>query len=177
MPVVVEFKRLTEVGRSEIIGLMNNPLVKRQMPLAPEHFSESDCEAFVAAKEQLWTEHGYGPWAFVVDGRFAGWGGLQYERGEAEFALVLHPDYWGIGKHLYGEIIDRAFGEMGFDAVTVLLPPTRKRIKALLRLGFEPDGTADIGEERFFRYRLNRPVAIPGSPAQVARAVKADRDS
>jgi hypothetical protein len=65
----VEFKRLTEVGRSEIIELMNDPLVKRQMPLAPEHFSASDCETFVASKEQLWTEHGYGPWALVVDGR------------------------------------------------------------------------------------------------------------
>jgi hypothetical protein len=22
---------------------------------------------------------GYGPWAFLVDNKFAGWGGLQYE--------------------------------------------------------------------------------------------------
>lgn len=73
---------------------MNDPLVRRQLPLAPEHFSEIDCEAFIAAKEQLWDEYGYGPWAIVVDGQFAGWGGLQPEGGEADLVLVLHPDYW-----------------------------------------------------------------------------------
>jgi len=152
----VEFKRLTEVRRSEIIDLMNHPLVIRLMPLAPAYFSEIHCEEFLATKERMWAEHGFGPWAFVVDGRFAGWGGLQPEDGEADLGLVLHPDYWGIGRRLYGEIIARAFGEMGLESVTVLLPPARKRIRALLRLGFVPDGTVEIGEESFARYRLKR---------------------
>jgi len=152
----IEFRRLTEISPSEIIALMNNPLVRRQLPLAPENFSESDCEEFVAAKERLWSEHGYGPWAFVVDGQFAGWGGLQPEQGQADLALVLHPNHWGIGKYLYGEIIDRAFGKMGLDSVTALLPPTRTRIKGLLRLGFRPDGRMNIGEEQFVRFRLNK---------------------
>ena len=43
----------------------------------------------------MWDEHGYGPWAFIINGEFAGWGGLQPEQGEADFALVLHPDFWG----------------------------------------------------------------------------------
>ncbi|WP_405234533.1 GNAT family N-acetyltransferase [Lentisalinibacter salinarum] len=152
----IEFKRLTDVEQSEIIELMNNPLVRRQMPLAPDPFVQSDCEAFVAAKEQFWADYGYGPSAFVVDGRFAGWGGLQPEGGEADVGLVLHPDYWGLGKHLFAEIIFRAFGEMGFDAVTVLLPPTRTKIKGILRFGFKPDGTIEIEQRQFLRYRLKK---------------------
>jgi len=31
---------------------------------------------WIAGKEKLWAEHGYGPWAFLIDGKFAGWGGL-----------------------------------------------------------------------------------------------------
>ena len=73
----------------------------------------ADCEGFIAAKEQLWAEHGYGPWAFFVDGEFVGWGGLQPEDGEADLGMVLHPKHWGVGKALYDEVIRRAFGEMG----------------------------------------------------------------
>lgn len=152
----IEFKRLSEVEKSEIIELMNNPLVRRHMPLTGDSFGKSDCDEFVAAKERLWSEHGYGPWAFIVDDRFAGWGGLQPENGDADLALVLHPKHWGIGKALYAEIIGRAFGGMGFEAVTVLLPPTRKRIRGLFRLGFEADGELMVGNQRFIRYRLEK---------------------
>ncbi|MCH6258502.1 GNAT family N-acetyltransferase [Puniceicoccaceae bacterium K14] len=152
----IEFKRLSEVARSGIIELMNNQLVRRQMPLAPSNFNEIDCERFIAAKEQLWTEHGYGPWAFVIDGRFGGWGGLQSENGEADLALVLHPNYWGVGKKIYTEIVRRAFDEMRFESLTVLLPPTRKKIKALFKLGFKEDGELRVDEERFIRYRLKK---------------------
>lgn len=154
----IEFKRLNEVDRAGIIDLMNNPLVRRQMPLTSDHFSEAACEGFIAGKERLWAEHGYGPWAFVVDGKFAGWGGLQPEEGEADLALVLHPDAWGLGKPIYDEIMRRAFGEMGFESVTILFPPSRTRVKGILRLGFQPDGEVEIGGERFIRYRLRRPA-------------------
>ncbi len=86
----IEFKRLSKVDTSDIIELMNDPLARRQMPLARDNFGEPECEAFIAAKERLWEEHGYGPWAFIVDGKFAGWGGLQPENGDADLGLVLH---------------------------------------------------------------------------------------
>ena len=154
--MIIEFKRLTEIDKTEIIELMNNPLVRRHMPLLKDNFDERDCAEFVAAKEKLWLDYGYGPWAFVVDGHFAGWGGLQRENGEADLAMVLHPEYWGIGKTLFNKIIDRAFGEMGIETLTVLVPPTRKRIKALLKIGFKTDGEFEIGGERFIRFRLNK---------------------
>ena len=153
----IEFKRLNEIDRSDIIELMNNPLVRRQMPLTSDNFDQADCDEFVAAKEQLWAGHGYGPWGFIVGGKFVGWGGLQPENGDADLGLVLHPKYWGMGKTLYDEIIKRAFGEMGFESVTILFPPTRSRIKGILRLGFKPDGEVEIQGERFIRYRLHAP--------------------
>jgi RimJ/RimL family protein N-acetyltransferase len=152
----IEFKRLTEIDPAEIIDLMNNSLVRRQMPLLTGDFDENSCNQFIGTKEGLWKEHGYGPWAFVIDDEFAGWGGLQAESGEADLALVLHPNYWGVGKTLYKKIINRAFGEMNLQSVTVLFPPSRTRVKGLLRLGFEEDKELTIGNERFIRYRLKR---------------------
>jgi RimJ/RimL family protein N-acetyltransferase len=150
----IEFKRLSEVDSTDMIKLANDPRVRRHMPLSSATFGEADFERFVADKERLWEEHGYGPWAFFVDGKFAGWGGLQPEDGDADVALVLNPDYWGTGRAIYEEIITRAFDEMGFDSVTALLPPSRTNVRGMLRLGFEPDGETEIGGERFIRYRL-----------------------
>jgi hypothetical protein len=79
---------------------------------------------------------------------------LQYESGDADLALVLHPKYWGIGKIIYNKIIDQAFSQMGLESVTILLPPTRTRIKGVLRQGFKLDGEITIVGERFIRYRL-----------------------
>ncbi len=153
----LECKRLSEINSSDLIALNSNPLVRRQMPLADDSFGEAECVAWVAGKEKLWQEYGYGPWAFMVDGKFAGWGGLQFENGDADLGLVLHPDYWGLGKTIYDEIINRAFGEMGFESVIVLLPPTRTRVKGILRLGFQLDGEVELYGERFIRYRLWAP--------------------
>jgi [ribosomal protein S5]-alanine N-acetyltransferase len=113
MPKGIEFKRLSEVDRCDIIALMNNPLVRRHMPLAKGGFNSADCDRFVAAKERLWDAHGYGPWAFMVDGEFAGWGGLQPEGGDVDLGLVLHPKFWGAGRILYREIVSLAFGRLG----------------------------------------------------------------
>ena len=153
--VNLEFKRLSEIDCSEYVALNTNPLVMRQMPLSDSSFDEEVCQGWIAGKEKMWEEHGYGPWAFVIDGKFAGWGGLQPEEGDADLGLVLHPDYWGYGKVIYKEIIRRAFEEMGFKSVIILFPPTRTRIKGILRLGFKEDGELEIGGERFIRYRLH----------------------
>lgn len=139
-----------------IIELMNDPDVRRHLPLARGHFGKSDCERFVAAKERIWEEHGYGPWAFVLGDAFVGWGGLQPEGGDADVGLVLHRSHWGAGKALYERILDHAFGKLGLDSVIALLPPSRTRVAGLRRLGFVEDGEVMIGEELFNRYRLHR---------------------
>lgn len=148
------FKRLPEVQRSEIMKLMTEPRLLKHMPLLSSKFSEADCDAFVSQKEADWAERGYGVWAFYIEGEFVGWGGLQYENGEPDLGLVLHPDHWGKGLELYHEICTKAFGEMSFEYITVLLPPSRTRLAALCRLGFRRDGEALIGEERFLRFCL-----------------------
>jgi len=149
-----EFKRLSEVSKESIIELMNHPLILRHMPLATGKFNEDEYHQFIKAKQAIWNERGYGPWAFVVNGQFVGWGGLQPENDDVEIALVLHPKYWGLGKATYDKIIDYAFGQLGLNSLIVLFPPSRSRIKGLFRLGFEKDGEVEIQGQKFFRYRL-----------------------
>ena len=82
----------------------------------------------------------------------------QSESGETELALVLHPDYWGLGEAIYRKIIAEGFEQMRFESVIVLLPTSRRRDRVLMRLGFVFEGEVDLYGERFLRYRLYAPM-------------------
>lgn len=153
----LEFKRLTEVDPIDIISLNNNPDVLRQMPLGSANFDLAKAKEWVQQKDAQWQQYGYGPWAIFIDQQFAGWGGLQYEEGDADLALVLHPNFWGSGKEIFDEIVKRAFTSLGLESITILLPPSRTRIKGIFRLGFQPNGEVNIEGARFQRFRLYAP--------------------
>ncbi len=148
------FTDLKNIPRKEFIALMNNKDVGKQLPLMTGRFSEDDYIDFIQEKRNLWLTHGYGPQAYLIDEKFAGWGGLQFENGDADFALILHPNFWGWGKRIFDITIDKAFNEMNLTSITVLFPPSRKNKKALLRFGFIEDETVHIKEQNFIRYRL-----------------------
>jgi ribosomal-protein-alanine N-acetyltransferase len=152
----IKLVHLFEVEEEQIIILMNNEIVGKQLPLLAEGFSAENCRVFLKAKQQLWDEHGFGPWAFLIKGEFAGWGGLQPEHGEADFALVLHPKFWGWGRKIFNKVKDQAFNEMNLNSITILLPPSRPNSKAVTRLGFTADGDLTIEGEVFMRFRFTK---------------------
>ncbi|MEO1393333.1 MAG: GNAT family N-acetyltransferase [Cyanobacteria bacterium J06634_5] len=152
----IAFTRLTKIPLEAIIDLMNDPAVRRHLPLAQDEFGDVECDHFVANKERMWEERGFGPWAFVLDDQFIGWGGLQPEGDDVDVGLVLSQKYWGAGPALYRRILTYAFEELCVDSVTALLPPSRTRVSAMRRLGFRKDGEIEIQDQRFIRYRLIR---------------------
>jgi ribosomal-protein-alanine N-acetyltransferase len=157
--MAIELRRLREIRTADIVALMSDPRVVRHMPLAKEPFDDAACARFVDGKEKQWEDNGYGPWAFVLDGVFAGWGGFQKEGNDADLALVLAPAWWGRGPELYRTMLEVGFrpsrdGGFGFESVIILLPPSRTRLKALNRMGFSHEGTIDYLGEPFLKFRL-----------------------
>jgi len=152
----IRFVHLHEVREEQIIDLMNNEMVGKQLPLLVEGFTIESCRDFLKAKKQLWDEYEYGPWAFLINGEFAGWGGLQHEHGEADFALILHPDYWGWGRKIFDKVKDQAFNKKNLNSLTILLPPSRPNSKAVTRLGFIEDGQLELDGKLFRRFRLTK---------------------
>ncbi len=151
----IERKRLAEIDKQLIIQLCNDPQIKKHMPLSKENFDLDEYEKFIKAKEKIWLDNNYGPWAYLVDGKFVGWGGLQPEDGDVEIALVLHPQYWGYGPLLFKDIIKYAFETLKLKSVIVLFPPSRSKVKGLLKLGFKKEIEVDIEGSQFIRYRLD----------------------
>ena len=96
------------------------------------------------------------PWAFFIDNHFVGWGGIQPEIGESDLAMVLHPEYWGIGKSLLKIILEKAFGEMGKESVIILFPNTRTRLKGIYRIGFKREKEVELNGQKFILFRLRK---------------------
>ena len=152
----IAFRRLTEISPDSIIQMMNEPAVRRHLPLARGYFGVSECESFVAAKERMWEDRGFGPWAFVLEDEFIGWCGLQPEGDNVDLGLVLRRKHWGAGPVLFRRILAYAFEELDVDSVIALLPRSRTRVAALRRLGFREEGEVLIEGQRFVRHRLLR---------------------
>jgi ribosomal-protein-alanine N-acetyltransferase len=151
----IELARLVDVPLDEVVALLNEPRNTRHMPLSTP-FTPETARHWAQAKDAQWAEHGYGPWAVLVDGDFAGWGGFQREPNGADFALVLLPRHWGSGAAIAREVLDRGFTEFGLTDVLIALPYSRSPDRAVARLGFRPDGDVDYGAVAFRQYRLTR---------------------
>jgi len=150
----LEFKRLAQIKPADITALNNHPKVLQQMPLGSPDFDDGKSLSWAKEKDAQWDINGYGPRAFVIDGVFAGWGGLQKEGDDADLALVLHPDFWGTGKVICDEIIRHAFDEMHLNSITILLPLSRNVSRFITRYGFQPDGSVNYDGVDFRRFRL-----------------------
>lgn len=158
LSMTLELKRLTEVDPIDIISLNNNPDVLRQMPLGSANFDLAKAKEWVQQKDAQWQQYGYGPWAFLIDQKFAGWGGLQYEDGDADLALVLHPDFWGSGKAIYHEIVRRAFTSLGLESITILLPPQGQESKEFSGWAFSPTMKLILKVLAFSVFAFMRPI-------------------
>ncbi|MGI9410554.1 MAG: GNAT family N-acetyltransferase [Hyphomicrobiaceae bacterium] len=151
----ITFVRLSEVSRSEIIAHMSEPRVGEHMPLMTFQWDDRRAEEFVAAKEAFWARDGLGHWAILADGAYAGWGGFQKEGEEWDFGLVLKPSCFGLGFRIARRALAFAVADERIPYVTLLLPPSRKKIRVVSRLGAEPVGAIHHEGAWFLKYRVD----------------------
>ena len=148
--------RLTEVDIDAVTDLLNEPRNARHLPLAGERFTPETAAAWVEAKDGEWETNNYGPWAILLDGEFAGWGGFQAEENGADFALVLAPRFWGHGESVAMKALTTGFTDLGLTDVLIALPYSRHPDRAVARYGFTPDGDVCYSGVTFRQYRLTR---------------------
>ncbi len=151
----ISFVRLTEVSPDEIAEHMRTPRVTEHMPLATEPWDARVCAAFVRAKEACWQRDGLGHWGILADGSYVGWGGFQKEGDEWDFGLVLKPAHFGLGLRITRKALEFAKADERISRVTFLLPPSRRYLGALQRLGAETVGEIEYAGQVFLKFRLD----------------------
>lgn len=150
----ITFTRLPEIPVEDIISHMSDPRVAEHMPLLTFEWDEAAVARFVAAKEACWHRDGLGHWAILLHDKYVGWGGFQKEGGEWDYGLVLKPDCFGLGTRISRKAIEFAFADERIPFVTFLLPPSRRKLGALYRLGAKPVGEVEYDGVAFLKYRL-----------------------
>jgi len=136
---------------------MSDPRLRAHMPLLTGTWGDAEAQGFVAAKEACWARDGLGHWAFLADGRYVGWGGFQLEGEEWDFGLVLRPQEFGLGARITQAALDFARSDPRIPFVTFLLPPSRRNLRALHRLGAQAVGRQVHTGANFLKFRLETP--------------------
>ncbi|MBO6561906.1 MAG: GNAT family N-acetyltransferase [Nisaea sp.] len=152
--LTIDFVRLTEVAPEEIAAHMSDPRMAEHMPLLTGTWDIEAAKAFVVTKESCWRRDGLGHWAILLDGTYAGWGGFQKEGEDWDFGLVLKPERFGLGPRIGRQALAFARADARIPSVTFLLPPSRRHLGALARLGAEFIGEITHAGTRFLKFRL-----------------------
>jgi len=151
----ITFVRLSQVPPDEIIAHMSDPRVAEHMPLLTFEWDRQTLANFVSAKEECWRRDGLGHWAILSDEAYVGWGGFQKEGDEWDFGLVLKPECFGLGTRITRKALAFAKADDRIPFVTFLLPPSRKNLGALARLGARFIGEVEHDGAQFLKYRLD----------------------
>ena len=151
----ITFTRLPDIELAEIIAHMSDPRVADHMPLMTFDWDADAAAKFVAAKEACWSRDGLGHWAILSNNEYVGWGGFQKEGDAWDFGLVLKPNSFGLGSRITKKAIAFAFADARIPFVTFMLPPSRKNLGALTRLGALFVDEVESEGSRFLKYRLN----------------------
>ena len=150
----ISFSRLSTIPVEEIAAHMSDPILAVHMPLLDGSWDNQRAADSVAMKEARWAQDGLGHWAILSDGDYVGWGGFQREGADWDFGLVLKPSAFGLGNRITAQALAFARGDARIPSVTFLLPPTRKKLGALKRLGAQAEGDVTIDGALFRKYRL-----------------------
>ncbi|WP_428645062.1 GNAT family N-acetyltransferase [Roseibium sp.] len=158
----ITFARLTAISPDELVAHMSDPRVGEHMPLLTMTWDRETARTFVEAKEACWSRDGLGHWAFLADGRYVGWGGFQKEGEEWDFGLVLKPEVFGLGLRIARKALAFARTDDRIPFVTFLLPPSRRHLGALKRLGAVFLNQTEYDGETFLKFRLDTPAPRTG---------------
>ncbi len=148
------FARLPQIERNEIIAHMSDPRVAEHMPLLNFEWNMQAVDKFVASKEERWRHDRLGHWAILSNKKYVGWGGFQKEGDEWDFGLVLKPKSFGLGPQILKKAIEFARADQRIPFITFLLPPSRKNLGALARIGARFVHEIEYEGAKFLKYRL-----------------------
>jgi len=151
----ITFTPLSDIAPQDILAHMSDPRVAEHMPLLTDDWDLAAVAGFVAGKQECWRRDGLGHWAILNNGTYVGWGGFQKEGDEWDFGLVLKPDHFGLGPRVYRKALEFAVADARIPFVTFLLPPSRKNLGALARLGARFVEEIDYDGAKFLKYRLD----------------------
>lgn len=123
---------------TDLFQALNDKRIIKHM--ASTGFTLELCEKIITEAIQHWQDHHIGSYAVLnkKTNKIIGWAGFKlWQQNEFEILIVLSPDYYGLGRKIYEELITQAKQEFQLDKIYILLPETRKSFSWVKRKGFK----------------------------------------
>lgn len=137
-------------------AILNDPRVRKHMPLATQEYSLDWVSEWLKAKSALWSDPQMGPWAVYLDDALIGWAGVQPHATDAhDMAIVLEPAHWGLGAEVLNAVMERwkSFDRPG--ALLAFLPESRNVALLSKRWGWSVVSNEEIDGHRFIALQMN----------------------
>lgn len=146
------FVKLEQVDLNAMLDILNKESTRTHL-IKHKVFDLSDVERWISNKLEVDAMAGCKVRAIELDGVLAGWCGIQQEQGEFELAVVIDEPHWGLGKHIFKEMMQWAV-EMEHKTVFIHLLKTRRKYKFLEKVANEVSDLTLMGA-LFTSYELD----------------------
>ncbi|WP_133491711.1 N-acetyltransferase [Alcanivorax sp. 24] len=147
----IEFVGLDQVDPEALLALMNEASLRTHL-VDHDYFDSTGIRAWVKEKEALDALPGCRVRGIHVDGRLAGWCGIQPDEAGFELAIVLSRAFWGIGLSVFRSLMSWA-SEFGHEQVLFHLLGSRPQYRALEKMADKVHNSELLGR-RFTTYHL-----------------------
>ncbi|MDP0498092.1 MAG: N-acetyltransferase [Verrucomicrobiota bacterium JB024] len=153
-----EFVDLADIDAEDLLALLNEAFLRKHL-VDHARFDKDSVREWVKEKRRLNALPGCRVRAIRVDGRLAGWCGIQPDDQRFELAIVLSRRAWGLGIAVFKVLMGWA-REFGHEEVVFHLLDSRPEYRSLARMAHKVHGS-ELSGRRFTTYRLavERPVA------------------
>lgn len=103
----VTYITLDQVDTSTLITLLNEQRIREHL-IDHASFDNDSVKKWMKEKIQVDKTQGCKVRAVVVDGKLAGWCGIQFENKQHEIAIVIGEKHWGLGKKIFLDMTEWA---------------------------------------------------------------------
>ncbi len=152
----IEYVNIQDLNSVELLNILNKEKVREHL-VPHDVFDEASLEGWVKSKIQVNLIPGCKVKGIEVDEVAAGWCGIQFENGSYELAIVLDPNYWGIGFNVFKEVMKWA-SDLDHSKVVLHLFNTRPEYKFLQKMASRVYESTIFGQ-KYTSYELRVPSA------------------
>ncbi|WP_444945252.1 N-acetyltransferase [Microbulbifer sp. VTAC004] len=139
----VEFRRLNAINQKELLAVLNEDKLRMHL-IDHAYFDDNSLKHWVEAKLIVDSLPGCRVRAVCIEGKIAGWCGIQPDDHGYELAIVLSQKFWGLGISLF-KILMRWANEFKHKEVLFHLLDTRPDYKVLSKIASRVIKTYQLG--------------------------------
>lgn len=150
-----QLKDLSQPTIAQWAELFKNEKIRRHMPLASDSVDDLWIETWINSKKSISRITPFEIYSIWRNDEFCGWAGIQPDEACFEIAIVLKPEFWGLGKVLASDLIQKFKDSNICKPLFMYLPFSRNVEIVAKRFKFFLSGEVEIDGVHFAKLLIN----------------------